>query len=85
MIISSKEVEDIMKIVKSLEHFGLMTKGASKTIENEAKEQKCGFFGIIFGTLAASLLGNLFAAKGVHAGDGVIKAGKGTIRARQDF
>ena len=28
-----------MKIVKSLEEFGLLTKGVSKTIENEAKEQ----------------------------------------------
>ena len=33
-------MNDIMKIVKSLEEQGLLIKGISKTIENEAKEQK---------------------------------------------
>ena len=32
-----------MKIVKSLEESGLLIKGVSKTIKNEAKEQK-GYF-----------------------------------------
>ena len=31
-------MEDIIKIVKSLEDFGLLLKGVSKTIQNEAKE-----------------------------------------------
>ena len=33
-------MEDIMKIVKSLEEPGLLIKGISKTIKNEAKEKK---------------------------------------------
>ena len=33
-------MEDIMKIVKSLEESGLSIKDVSKTIKNEAKEQK---------------------------------------------
>ena len=32
-------MEDIIKIVKSLEDSGLLLKGASKTINNEAIEQ----------------------------------------------
>ena len=36
-------MEDIMKIVKSLEDSGLLTKGVSETIQNEATEQKGGF------------------------------------------
>ena len=40
LIISNKEMEDIMKIVKSLEASGLLIKGVSETIKNEAKEQK---------------------------------------------
>ena len=38
LIISNKEMNDIMKIVKSLEKFGLLIKGVSKTIKNEAKK-----------------------------------------------
>ena len=38
LIISNEEMNDIMKIVKSLEEFGLLIKGISETIKNEAKE-----------------------------------------------
>ena len=37
-IISNKEMEDIMKIVKSLEESGLLKKGVSETTKNEPKE-----------------------------------------------
>ena len=57
-------MNDIMKIVKSLEEEALLIKGISKTIENEAKEQKGGFLGVLLGTLVASLLGNLLTGKG---------------------
>ena len=42
-IISNEEMEDIMKIVKSLEESGLLIKGISETNKNEAKEQKGKF------------------------------------------
>ena len=48
-----------MKIVKSLEESGLLVKDVSEIIENEAKEQKGGFLGMLLGTLGARLLGNL--------------------------
>ena len=54
-----------MKIVKSLEESGLLIKGISETIKNEAKEQKGGFLSILLGTLAASILGNALAGKGI--------------------
>ena len=57
-------MEDIMKIVKSLKDFGLLIKGVSKTIQNKAKEQKCGFVGMLLGTLGVSLLGNLLTRQG---------------------
>ena len=63
-IIFNEEVSDIMKIVKSLEEPRLVTKGASKTIKNETKEQKGVFLEILIGTLSASLLGNLLTHKG---------------------
>ena len=40
LIISNEEMNNIMKIVKSLEESSLLTKGVSETIKNEAKEQK---------------------------------------------
>ena len=68
-----------MKIVKSLEELGLLIKGISETIKNEAKEQKGRFLSMLLGTLAASILGNALA------GRGVIRAGEGTIRAGENF
>ena len=37
LIISNKEMNDIMKTVKSLEESGLMIKSVRKAMENEAK------------------------------------------------
>ena len=36
-------MEDIMKVVKSLEESGLLIKVISETIKNEANKQKSGF------------------------------------------
>ena len=50
-------MDDISKIVKSLEVSGLLLKGVSETIQNETKEQQGGFLSMLLGTLDASLLG----------------------------
>ena len=65
LIISNEEMNDIMKIVQALEDSNILLKGVTKTIKNEAKEQKGGFLSMLLGTLGASLLGNLLAAKGI--------------------
>ena len=44
LIVSNKEMEDIMKIVKSLKTSGLLIKGVSETTKNEAKNKKEDFF-----------------------------------------
>ena len=46
-IISNDEMKDIIKMVKSLEDFGLLLKGVSETIQNEAKQQKGGFLSML--------------------------------------
>ena len=61
LTISNKEMNDIIKIVKSLEESGLLIKGVSKTIKNEAKEQKGGFLSMLLSTLGAGLLGNILS------------------------
>ena len=63
LTISNKEMEDIMKIVISLEESGLLIKRIRETIKNQAKEQKEGFLPMSLGTLAASILGNALAGK----------------------
>ena len=54
-IISNEEMNHIRKIVMSNEESGVLIKGYSKTIKNEAKQQKGGFFSMLLGTLGASL------------------------------
>ena len=72
-------MNDILKIVKSLEDSGVLLKGVNETIRNEAKEQKGGFLSMLLGTLGASLLGNMLVGKVViRAGKGIIRAGYGS-------
>ena len=98
MIISNEGKEDIMKIVKSLEYSGWIIKGTSETIENETKEGKGGFTGILLEAVDASLLGNLLTSKGetvasrgwrvIRAAEGSIATswgGRGTTTAGQNF
>ena len=63
LISSNEEMEDIIKIDKSLEESGLLIKGFNEIIKNETKEQKGGFLSILLGTLAARLFGNALKVK----------------------
>ena len=67
LIISNKEMNDIMKIIQALEDSNILLKGVTKTINNETKKQKGGFLNMLLGTLGASLLGNLLVRKGIAA------------------
>ena len=82
-IISNDEMKEITRIVNSLEDFGLLLKGVSQRIQNEAKEQKGGFLSMLLGTLGANSLGNVSAGKGRtgdRPGEGIIRAGYGNKR-----
>ena len=79
LIISNDEMDDILKIVKSLENSGVLLKCVNETIQNEAKEQRGGFLSMLLGTLGASLLGDVLS-KGLSS-KGIIRADEGTIRA----
>ena len=90
-------MEDIRKIVKSLQESGLLMQGLSKAIRNKTKEQKDGFLSMLLGVLAASILRNALVERGVirvgeitiTAGEGiireVIRLGEGTITADKNF
>ena len=79
LLISNDEMKDILKIVKPLDDSELLLGGVSKTIKNEAKEQKGGFIKMLIGTLGASLLENMLADKGViRAGERTATVGYGS-------
>ena len=80
LIISNDEMNDVIKIIKSLEDSGVLLKGVSETIQHEAKEEKGGFLSMLLGTLGASLLGTLSSG-----GKGVIRAGEGIKKKQLKF
>ena len=86
MIISNKEINDIMKIIKSLKQAGLLKKRVSNTDENKTKAQKDAILEMSLGTLSFTLLRSLLTSKRViRACGSVIRAGGGRIRATKDF
>ena len=56
-------MNDLMKIVQALEDPNILLERITKTIENETKEQKGGFLGMLLGNLGASLFGNMLTGK----------------------
>ena len=83
LVISNDEINDIIKIIKCLEDFGLLLKGVTETVQNEVKEQKGGFLSALLGTLGASLLGDLLISN--IKGKGVLRAGYGNNNNKMDF
>ena len=72
-------MQDLLKIVKSLEDSGLLLDGITETVKNDVREKNGGFLSMLLGTLGASLLGDLLTKN--LSGRGVIRAEEGTIRA----
>ena len=84
LIISNNEMEDIIKIVKSLEDSDLLLKGVTETVQNEVNEQKRGFLTMLLGKLGAGLLGNILTGWVINKagkGRGINRAGEGIVRA----
>ena len=68
-------MDNIMKIVKYLVKSDLLIKDVSEKTKNEANEQKCGFFGMLSGTLNVSLVRDI---------DGVFRADEKVLRAVEE-
>ena len=65
-IISTGDVNDIIKIIELLEEHNFLINGISETVKNEVNEQKGGFLSLLLRTLGASILGNLLSGKGIY-------------------
>ena len=63
LIISNKEMNDIIKILQDLEDSNILLKEGTKTIENETKEQKGGFLSMSLGTFRSIFIRKLIIKK----------------------
>ena len=85
LFIEQEHVNDIIKIIETVENSGILLKGVTKTIENETKEHRGGFLSMFLGTLGARLLGNLLSGKGImRAGEGIVRAGAGSASKKKN-
>ena len=76
LIISNDDMQDLLRIVKSLDESSILLDGITETVKNEVKEQKGGFLSMLLGTLGASLLGDLLTKN--LSGKGVIRTAYGS-------
>ena len=59
LIISNDDMQDLLKIVKSLEDSGILLNRITETVRNKVKERKGSFLSMLLVTLGASLLSDL--------------------------
>ena len=56
LFISNEDVDDIIKIVKSLGNSGILIDRITKAVEHQMKKQEGGFLGAVLAPLAASVV-----------------------------
>ena len=79
LMMSNNKLEDIIKIVKSLEDSGLLLERVIETVQNEVKEQKGRFLSMLLGTLGLSLLGNILTGEVKEQKGGFLSMLLGTL------
>ena len=52
LFISNEDMDDFIKITKSLEYLGVLTDGVTETVKHEIKKQEGGFLGAALEPLA---------------------------------
>ena len=76
--ILNEDMNDISKIIKSLEDLGVLINGVTETVKDEIKTQEGGFLGALLASLATSLVQPIISSvvKGINK-RGVRRAGRG--------
>ena len=76
----NEDINDIIKIIKSLEDLCVSIYGITETVEHEIKKQEHRFLGALLAPLAVSLVQPVISSvvKGIR-GRGVRRAGRGYI------
>lgn len=73
---TNEDMDEVIKIIKSVEDSGLLTDEISEAVEIESKQGKGGYLVSKFGSF------NILTQKEVmRAGKGVVMAGKSVVRA----
>ena len=77
LFISNEDLNDFIKIIKSLEHSDVLIDGFTETVKHEIKKQKGAFLGALLAPLAVSIVQQVIssAVKGI-SGRGVRRAGR---------
>ena len=65
--ISTEDMNDVIKIKKSLENLNVLNDGITETVKHETKKQEDGFLGALLAPVAASLVQPIIssAVKGI--------------------
>ena len=79
LLISNEAMNDMIKIIKSLEDSGVLIDGVTETVRHEIKKQG-GFLGALLALLAGLLVQPVISSvvKGIR-GTGVRRGGRGYI------
>ena len=64
LIGSNKDVDDIIRNIKSLQNWVVLLDAVIETVNHDIKKQKCGFHDILLRNLGASMLGDVLTRKG---------------------
>ena len=63
LVNSTKDVDETIRIIVSLETSDVLLDGVTETVKHEIKQQECEFLGTLFGGLVASMSGNMLNKK----------------------
>ena len=77
LFILNEDMNDIIKIIKSLQDSGALIDGVTETVKQEIKKQEGRFLGALLALLAVSLVQTVISSvvKGI-SGRGVRRAGR---------
>ena len=75
LVTLNENVDDIIRIIKSLENSDILIDRVSETVKHEIKKQESGFLGVMMIPMTASLIAPMASILGI------ILTGKGAIRA----
>ena len=65
LVFWNEDINNITTVIKLLKNSGILIDRVGETVKHEIQQQKDGFLGMLFGTLHASVLGNMLTRKGV--------------------
>ena len=75
LFISNEDLNDIIKIIKSVEDSGVLIDGVTETVKHEIKKQESGVLAALLVSLAASLIQPVISL--VLKRRGIRRAGRG--------